>query len=111
MMCAWAKEQIAASWTGEIEAGDQVKLREHLAACGECEAEMKQLTAMWERLADMPAPEPSSALQARWEATAESLGVRAGVRAGAQARRPEQWRVMLGGLVPGPPGLGGGGAG
>ena len=75
MMCAWAKERIAASWTGEIEARDQAKLQEHLAVCPDCAAEMAQLTAMWERLADMPAPEPSPAMWARWEATAESLGV------------------------------------
>jgi len=96
MMCAWAKERIAASWTGEIDAGEQARLREHLAVCPECEAEMRQLTGIWERLADMPAPEPSPALTARWEATLESLGGR--VR--PPVRRPEQWRFSLSALLP-----------
>ncbi len=73
-MCGWAKERIAASWTGELEPGDQAKLRQHLSECAECAHEMTQLTAMWDRLTDMPAPEPSRALQVRWEATLESLG-------------------------------------
>lgn len=97
MMCGWAKERIAASWTGELEAGDQVKLRHHLSECGECAMEMAQLSAMWERLADMPAPEPSLALQARWEATLESLGGE--VKRGRQ-RRPEAWRFTLAALWP-----------
>ena len=95
MMCGWAKERIAASWTGELEEHEQTRLRQHLAICTECDAEMRQLTAMWERLADMPAPEPSPALQARWEATLESLGSRV-----APPRRPEAWRFSLSALMP-----------
>lgn len=103
MMCGWAKEQIAASWTGELESGDQAKLRHHLSECGECAMEMAQLTAMWERLADMPAPEPSLALQARWDATIESLGgleSLAGNARRARQRRPEAWRFTLAALWP-----------
>ncbi len=108
MMCGWAKERIAASWmykpgTGELEAGDQVKLRHHLSECGECAMEMAQLSAMWERLADMPAPEPSLALQARWDATLESLGgleSLAGNARRSRQRRPEAWRFTLAALWP-----------
>ena len=73
MMCGHAKELIAASWTGEIDAVAESKLKQHLSGCVECSAEMTQLTAMWERLADLPAPEPSHALNVRWESTLESL--------------------------------------
>jgi HEAT repeat protein len=69
MICGHAKELIAASWTGEIDAAQETKLKQHLAACRDCAAEMSQLTAMWDRLADLPAPEPSLALTARWEST------------------------------------------
>lgn len=102
MMCGWAKEQIAASWmykpgTGELAPDDQVKLRHHLSECGECAMEMAQLSAMWERLADMPAPEPSLALQARWDATLESM---AGSVRREKPRRPEAWRFTLAALWP-----------
>ena len=101
MMCGWAKEQIAASWmytsgSGELEPGDQAKLRHHLAECAECAEEMAQLTGMWERLADLPAPEPGLGLQLRWEATLESLG---GVP-GGKRRTPEAWRFSLAALWP-----------
>ncbi len=104
MMCGWAKERIAASWTGELEASDQTKLRDHLADCPECAAEMMQLSAMWERLADLPAPEPSPALQVRWDATLESLGVtRLATAAPPRHRRPEAWRFSLASLLPNRP--------
>jgi hypothetical protein len=98
MMCLWAKERIAASWTGELEGHEQTKLRAHLAECPDCAAEMMQLSAMWERLADIPAPEPSLALQARWDSTLESLGVQR-----QRPRRPEAWKFSLRALWPNRP--------
>ena len=91
MMCGHAKELIAATWTGEIDAVAESKLKQHLSGCAECSAEMTQLTAMWERLADLPAPEPSHALNVRWESTLESL---------ISARRQNQWRFSLSALWP-----------
>ena len=91
MMCGHAKELIAASWTGEIDAAAESKLKQHLSGCAECSAEMTQLTAMWDRLADLPAPEPSHALNVRWESTLESL---------VSARRQNQWRFSLSALWP-----------
>ena len=69
MMCGHAKELIAASWTGELDTAQEAKLKQHLTGCADCTAEMTQLSAMWERLADLPAPEPSHALAVRWEST------------------------------------------
>ncbi|HZL57534.1 MAG TPA: HEAT repeat domain-containing protein [Bryobacteraceae bacterium] len=91
MMCGHAKELIAASWTGEIDAAAESKLKHHLTGCAECGAEMTQLTAMWERLADLPAPEPSHALNVRWQSTLDSL---------VSARRQNQWRFSLSALWP-----------
>ena len=67
MMCEQAKESMAAAWVGEVDP----RLRAHLSGCPECAAEMAQLSALWERLGDIPAPEPSAALAARWESTFE----------------------------------------
>jgi anti-sigma factor RsiW len=91
MMCGHAKELIAASWTGEIDSAAEQKLNQHLSGCTECSAEMTQLSAMWERLADLPAPEPSHALNIRWESTLESL---------VSARKQNQWRFSLAALWP-----------
>jgi hypothetical protein len=69
MMCGNAKELIAASLAGELGAASESSLRQHLAGCLECAADMAQLGALWEKLGDIPAPEPSHAMTARWEAT------------------------------------------
>lgn len=91
MMCGHAKELIAASWTGEIDTAAEAKLKQHLTGCAECNAEMSQLTAMWDRLADLPAPEPSQALNVRWQSTLESL---------VSTRRQQQWKFSLNALWP-----------
>jgi HEAT repeats len=91
MMCGHAKELIAASWTGELDAAGESKLRQHVSTCTECSAEMAQLGAMWERLADLPAPEPSQALNVRWQATLESL---------VSSRKQNSWRFTLNALWP-----------
>ena len=91
MTCGHAKELIAASWTGEIDAVSEAKLKQHLSDCGECGAEMSQLSAMWDRLADLPAPEPSHALSIRWQSTLESL---------TSTRKQTQWRFSLATLWP-----------
>jgi len=100
MMCGCAKELLAASWAGELDAESAAKLKLHLSACPECALEMQQLGAMWERLADLPAPEPSHALDLRWHATLESL---AGPRKREVRRFSLVWQlaVAMGCLVVG----------
>lgn len=73
MMCEYARELIAASWLRELDEAGERALRLHLEDCGECRAEMASLGAVWERLGDVPAPEPGRALDLRWQATLESL--------------------------------------
>ncbi|HYA16545.1 MAG TPA: HEAT repeat domain-containing protein [Bryobacteraceae bacterium] len=77
-MCGHAKELMAASWLRELNPADEAALKQHLAECAECGAEMTALTAMWHRLGDLPAPEPSRALDVRWQATLESLAPKPG---------------------------------
>jgi hypothetical protein len=73
MMCVHARELIAASWQGDLDPASEANLKHHLAACAECSAEMSQLGSIWEKLGDIPVPEPSHALRVRWESTLESL--------------------------------------
>jgi hypothetical protein len=91
MMCGHAKEMMASSWANELDAESESKLKQHLELCQECAADMAQLGALWERLGDIPAPEPSQALNLRWESTLESL---------ISARRQNQWRFSLSALWP-----------
>ena len=94
MMCGHAKEWIAASWTGELDAAQELRLQRHLEICPACAAEMAQLSALWEKLGDLPSAEPSAALAVRWEATLESLGA---ARPNARAK---PWRFTLAALWP-----------
>jgi hypothetical protein len=73
MTCDIAKSLIAGTWQGELDATAQSTLNQHLGTCDECRAEAIALNGIWHRLADLPAPEPSQALDARWEATLQSL--------------------------------------
>lgn len=91
MMCGQAKELIASSWVSELDSDAAARLNQHLGVCAECAAEMAQLTALWGRLGDIPTPEPSSALTARWESTLASL---------VSVRTRNQWRFSLSALWP-----------
>jgi hypothetical protein len=73
MICGHAKELMAADWQGELHSAEQSALRQHLETCPECSAEMAALGGLWTRLADLPAPEPSQALNARWQSTLATL--------------------------------------
>jgi hypothetical protein len=79
MMCGNAKEWMAAAWSGELDEAAEAQLKRHLAGCAECGAEMAELGALWERLGDLPAPEPSMAQHVRWQAALESMARTEGV--------------------------------
>src|ERR1035441_9690171 len=91
MMCVHAKELIAASWLNEpLGAADTARLEEHLAICPECSTEAASLGSLWNRLADMPAPGPSPALDGRWQSTFAAV-VSAQQPATRKAIRRESW--------------------
>ncbi len=71
--CEHARELMAGAWTKELDSDSAASLQTHLDSCPACAAEMYSLTAMWERLGDLPAAEPSLALRARWEQTLDSF--------------------------------------
>jgi anti-sigma factor RsiW len=92
--CDQAKALMAAAWTpGELDEGQTAWLRMHLAGCAECSEEMATLGSMWQRLGDLPAPEPSPALRQRWEQTLDALTVpQYAPSRPAPAARPAWWR-------------------
>jgi hypothetical protein len=73
MICSHAKELMAAQWQRELSGDETPALQQHLETCAECSTEMAALGLLWERLADMPAPEPSQALDERWRSTLATL--------------------------------------
>jgi hypothetical protein len=73
MTCSQAKELMAAAWLDDNDAGRDPELRRHLETCAECREDLATLGPLWARLADLPAPEPSPALNIRWQSTLESL--------------------------------------
>jgi hypothetical protein len=75
MTCTHAKQLMVDTWMLEPpgDSPEAAALEQHLAACPECGAEMATLSGLWHRLGDMPLPEPSPALDARWQSSFEAL--------------------------------------
>ena len=73
MTCSHAKELMATYWQHELAGDERPALQQHLETCAECSAEMAALGTLWERLGDLPVPEPSLALDARWQSTLETI--------------------------------------
>ena len=73
--CEQAREMMAAAWMRELDGRAEEALQDHLRACPGCAAEMSELGTMWNRLGDLPAPEPSLAMHVRWEQTMQSLAL------------------------------------
>jgi hypothetical protein len=73
MICSHAKELMAAYWKDELADDEAPLFQQHIEACSECSAEMTALGGLWERLAYLPVPEPSRALDARWQLTLDAL--------------------------------------
>ena len=70
MNCDQAKEYMAVSW---LESRNDAALTEHLAGCAECFAEHSALGVIWARLGDLPVPEPSLAMNRRFQAALTAL--------------------------------------
>jgi anti-sigma factor RsiW len=59
MTCPEARELIAEGLIGgELNPARQATLASHLEARTECRAESTAISALWDRLGDLPAPEP-----------------------------------------------------
>jgi hypothetical protein len=86
MTCDEARERLAGSWLESGGTGD-AELKLHLKECGQCRAESESLGGLWHRLSDLPAPEPSQALDARWESTMDAI-------LAAQKPQPRRWSVF-----------------
>jgi hypothetical protein len=71
--CEHVRELMAGAWMNDLSEASAAELHQHLAGCAACAAEMEALGGMWEKLGDLPAPEPSLELRVRWEQTLASL--------------------------------------
>lgn len=89
--CEHARELMAGAWMKDLDEASASELRQHLAGCAVCAAEMEVLGGMWEKLGDLPTPEPSLALRVRWEQTLSSLISPALPRAYRQAPYKQAW--------------------
>jgi hypothetical protein len=91
--CDQAKTLMAAAWApNELDEAQTAWLRMHLSGCAECSGEMTLLGGMWQRLGDLPVPEPSLALRQRWEQTLSALTVPQYAPARPLAARETWWR-------------------
>ena len=74
MACSEARELIAEGLIGgEVTPARQALLASHLDDCAECRAESTAISALWDRLGDLPAPEPGYRLDARWRSALHDL--------------------------------------
>jgi hypothetical protein len=89
--CEHARELMAGAWMKDLDAASGAELHQHLAGCAACSAEMDALGSIWEKLGDLPAPEPSLALRVRWEQTMASLSAPAPQRMHRQAWWQNIW--------------------
>ncbi len=71
--CEQARVMMAAAWARELDETAAAGMQRHLDSCSECAAEMALLGSMWEKLGDLPVPEPSPAMRVRWERTMDAL--------------------------------------
>ena len=99
MICGPAKVWMVSAWTGDLDQATETRLREHLETCEGCRLEMAELSGLWERLSDIPVPEPGLRLQQRWQA---SLNMVDAARTGP-ARRHSGWLFSLHSLWPNGP--------
>jgi hypothetical protein len=98
--CEHVRELMAGAWMQDLSEASAAELHRHLAGCAACTAEMEALGAMWEKLGDLPAPEPSLALRVRWEQTLGSLSAPAPAR---QTYRPTHLRAWWQNIWPANP--------
>jgi hypothetical protein len=98
--CERAKEMMAAAWSRELDEAAAAMLQSHLDGCAECGTEMALLGSMWEKLGDLPVPEPSPAMRVRWERTMDAL---LAAEYATPARSPEQPRFRWQNIWPSNP--------
>lgn len=90
--CEYARALMTGAWMNDLDAPAARELHQHLAGCAACAAEMEALGGMWEKLGDLPAPEPSLALRVRWEQTLNSLSAPAPQRSYRPVPRQKWWQ-------------------
>jgi hypothetical protein len=89
---------MVSAWTGDLDRPTETKLREHLETCESCRLEMAELSGFWERLGDIPVPEPSQSLHNRWQSSlagVRAVGSPSGNTPPRQRPRNTGWKFSL----------------
>ncbi len=84
MSCDRIREQIADYLAGRLEDAARGKFEAHVETCAACRAETEELTDVWKRMDDLPAPEPDPAMRRRFLEMLEAY--QAGMAAGRSER-------------------------
>jgi hypothetical protein len=66
MKCRECRNKLTLFLTGDLDNEKQREIEEHLSNCKECQAEYKSIKTVWELMGEIPQPEPSEALYARF---------------------------------------------
>jgi hypothetical protein len=71
MSCEKIREQFAGYLADDIDATAKSAVRDHIAACAACRAEIEELSAVWTRLGVIPREQPSGRLRENFYAMLE----------------------------------------
>ena len=83
MECGFDKELLTLWLSDQLTADERVRVDEHVAGCAECRQELESGRRLWDRLGDIPAPEPPAGALVRFNAMLDSFkGSEAGETAG-----------------------------
>jgi hypothetical protein len=101
MRCEEVRKRFADRLTGSLDAAHDGELREHLASCADCQAELADVEALWQALGDAPVPlVPSNRMRERFSA---ALAAERASTDRRPASRPVRGRTWTASLWPGEP--------
>ena len=94
MNCEKIQERFADYLTGDLDDAAREEIRDHIASCAACRAEIEDLTAVWAKLEVLPMEQPSGALRNGFYTMLEDYKNREGSAAAAtRGPRPfSGWR-------------------
>ena len=92
--CEQARELMAGAWMQDLDELSATRLLAHLDHCAECAQEMAALGGMWQKLGELPAPEPSPMMRVRWEQTLDAYQMAAEQATRRQPARAPWWQSI-----------------
>jgi hypothetical protein len=90
MKCEYDQEMILLFVTGQITGPQRMAVEEHLLSCEHCRKEAQSLREVWEKMGEIPVPEPSGELRMRFHAMLGDFR--------EEAARTGAWKEWIGSL-------------